>query len=96
TRSYKKKRSKLRATTGEPYAKNGWRDLKDSIHGKLPGPWKTRLALLSPTAHRTRDSNGDGFGDFDGTRQHVHHLGEIGISGPLLKQKISFPCNPLG
>ena len=91
-----KKRSNLRTTTGEPQAKNGWRNLKGL------GSWLNRVGrgqltqLCGPSCPRTRDSNGDGYGDFAGTCQDVHRLSDVGISGPLLKQKMSFPCNCLG
>ena len=63
---------------------------------KPPGWWAMHPTLRSLAAPRTRDSNGDEFGDFAGNRQDIHRLSDIGISGPLLKQKMLFPCNPLG
>ena len=42
--------------------------------------------LLGLAAPRTRDSNGDGFVDFEANRQNLDCLMDMGISGPPQKQ----------
>ena len=47
--------------------------------------------LLGLAAPRTRDSNGDCFGDFEGIRKHLDCPIDMGISGLLLEQITLFP-----
>jgi glycosidase len=57
---------------------------------KPPGWWSTHPTLLSLSVATAWDSNGDGFGDFEGIRQHLDYLVDMGISGLLLKQVTRF------
>ena len=50
--------------------------------------------LLGLAAPRTRDSNGDGFRDFEATRQYLDCLCDMGISGSLLSKKHRFLATP--
>ena len=57
---------------------------------KPAGWWATHQTILSISVARAWDVNGDGFGDFEGIRQHLDYLVDMGMSGLLLKQVTKF------
>ena len=57
---------------------------------KPSGWWTTHPTILSISVAKAWDSNGDGFGDFEGLRGHLDYLIDMGISGLLLKQMTRF------
>ena len=57
---------------------------------KPTGWWTKHPTILNLSIAKMWDSNGDNFGDFEGIRQHLDYLKDLGISGLLLHQVTKF------
>lgn len=57
---------------------------------KPTGWWTTHPTILNVTVAGAWDSNGDGIGDFEGIRQHLDYLIDMGISGIRFQQVTRF------